>query len=709
MKIRHLAVASLAAAALCEALAAQQPAAQQPDVHFSDPANLAGERISPRDGRELPIDQGARGLEQMVRRLNTRASVLNIVAHPDDEDGGMLTLCSRGLGARVADLSLTRGEGGQNAMTGDFEDALGLLRTQELLANDRYTGVSQMFGTEVDFGFSKTKAETFDKWTHQRVLYDAVRAIRIFRPLILTSTWIGGVTDGHGQHQVSGQIAQEAFLAAADPNVFPEMIREGILPWKPLRVYARVPHSAITANGLFDYATDQYVPAEFHNYVTGATSRSAPSADVLLQEGKTDPLLSATGEAPVSYLQFARRGLAEQKSQMGQGMRGAPHGEHQVAFHLYGDSTGAPTPTAQSDDLFTGIDTSVASLATLAPHIPGAAQPIAQLAQQIQSLTQSFNPAQPAAVAPALASALSGLNTYLATLEATSAPAEEKANLQHELRIKQAQLQQALALSLGLSLDATAPSAQQLQNTPLTVYRHARAKLQRNERSSHRIATQRRRRRHALRRRLHNPRPPRTGLAHRAGFARLLLTHQHRSPGLHPQRPHTTQRSARSSGARGLGKPHGGQRHAPPWQRRTHGRAAAPDRPARQRAVSYRHAASAAAAASLPPARLRAPREPKRAARHAPSCVERYSQRRQQHLAHLYAPAARHTRRSHHRGLLSPRAGNNGSGRLSSRRLRQPAAHQPLHARNPAHRARGPQAALQTPHRLPSRYRRCRS
>ena len=114
---------------------------------FNDPANLRGERVRPRDGRELPVDQGASGLQQLLRKLNTRASILNIVAHPDDEDGGMLTYLSRGQGARVAMLTLTRGEGGQNLMSGDFEDALGLIRTQELLAADRYMGVDQFFGT----------------------------------------------------------------------------------------------------------------------------------------------------------------------------------------------------------------------------------------------------------------------------------------------------------------------------------------------------------------------------------------------------------------------------------------------------------------------------------------------------------------------------------------------------------------------------------
>ncbi len=276
--------------------------------HFTDPANLAGERPRPRNGRELPIDGGlgpdgkpdnALGLAQMLRKLNTRASLMLIVAHPDDEDGGMLTYYSRGLGARVAVLTLTRGEGGQNQMTGDFEDALGLLRTQELLSADRYMGVdTQMFGTEVDFGFTKTKAEAFQKWNHERVLYDAVRAVRIFRPLVIAAVFSGAVTDGHGQHQVSGQIAQEVFKAAGDPNVFPELTREGILPWQPLKVYARVPFSRVTAQGLYDYATGQTVPAEFTNYVTGQTFTTEPSADVTINEGATDPLLTYKRHQP---------------------------------------------------------------------------------------------------------------------------------------------------------------------------------------------------------------------------------------------------------------------------------------------------------------------------------------------------------------------------------------------------------------------------
>ena len=62
----------------------------------------------------LPPDTGAAGLKQMLSRLQTTARLMQTTAHPDDEDGGMLTLESRGHGVRTLLMTLTRGEGGQN-------------------------------------------------------------------------------------------------------------------------------------------------------------------------------------------------------------------------------------------------------------------------------------------------------------------------------------------------------------------------------------------------------------------------------------------------------------------------------------------------------------------------------------------------------------------------------------------------------------------
>jgi LmbE family N-acetylglucosaminyl deacetylase len=460
------------------ALAALLTASASAQTTFTDPANLRGERVAPRTGRELPIDQGPSGLQQLLRKLNTRASLMLIVAHPDDEDGGMLTFYSRGLGARVADLSLNRGEGGQNLMTGDFEDALGLLRTQELLSADRYFDADQFFGTEVDFGFSKTKEESFAKWTHERVLYDVVRAIRIYRPLVIASVFIGGVTDGHGQHQVAGQITQEAFKAAGDPNVFPELTREGILPWQPLKVYARVPMQAISPQGLFDYATGQYAPAKFTNYVTGEVTTTTPSVDVTVHEGKIDPLLGPHRaiEDFVSYVQFARQGLGLQKTQISGNQRIPPPGAFDVNYHRYGSMLPPSHQKMQEDSFFDGIDVTLAGIAELAPTaFPELHASLAKIQADINVATDHLDLNDLGKVTPTLAEALRACTSLLDDVSSSRLSEVQKENVLHELRIKRVQLNDALALSLGLTLDATATGANQIALSPVSIWTQIRS------------------------------------------------------------------------------------------------------------------------------------------------------------------------------------------------------------------------------------------
>src|SRR5579864_9852448 len=101
--------------------------------------------------QEIAVNRGAAAVWQSLKKLHTRASLIMITAHPDDEDGGMLTYESRAQGARVALLTLNRGEGGANVMSSDYFDALGLVRTEELLAADRYYGVQQSWTRVVDY------------------------------------------------------------------------------------------------------------------------------------------------------------------------------------------------------------------------------------------------------------------------------------------------------------------------------------------------------------------------------------------------------------------------------------------------------------------------------------------------------------------------------------------------------------------------------
>src|SRR5262245_5864118 len=193
------------------------------------------------DAQVRPIyDTGAAGLVQLLQRLQTTASVLHTGAHPDDEDSAFLARAARSGSARVAYLSLTRGEGGQNIIGTELFDALGVIRTEELLQARRLDGGEQFFTRAFDYGFSKTRAEAAAKWNEREVLADVVRVIRMFRPLVIYSRWQGTPADGHGHHQFAGYITPLAFKAAADPNAFPEQLKEGLRPWQAKKLYRGV-------------------------------------------------------------------------------------------------------------------------------------------------------------------------------------------------------------------------------------------------------------------------------------------------------------------------------------------------------------------------------------------------------------------------------------------------------------------------------------
>lgn len=399
------------------------------------------------DSRPLQIDRGTAGLWQMILKLHTRASVLMVVAHPDDEDSGMLALESRGHGTRAMMLTLNRGEGGQNVMSDDFWDALGLVRTQELLSADRYSGVQQLFSSVADFGFSKTREETLALWGHDRVLADAVRVVRKTRPLIVTSVFVGGPTDGHGQHQVAGQIAQEVIAAAGDPNMFPDQIHAGLRPWTPLKMYARVPTFSITPKGIRDSATGKFFPVRFYDYIHKEWSDGLPSVDVEIPEGNFDPVLGA------SYLQIAREGLALQKSQ--NGGSGIPYaGPMKVPYHRYASQVPA---SGKEGSFFEGIDISLAGIASLAQGQPNdfLKDGLLKIDGFVDQAMHDFSLDHPEKVGPALAQGLRETNSLVAQVTASHLPEEAKYNILHELAIKQDQFQQAIAQSLGFSMQAT--------------------------------------------------------------------------------------------------------------------------------------------------------------------------------------------------------------------------------------------------------------
>ena len=215
-------------------------------------------------------DAGKLGEE--IAGLGTTARVLMIGAHPDDEDTQLIAWLAKARHVETAYLSLTRGDGGQNLIGNELGPALGMIRTEELLAARRIDGGHQYFTRAYDFGFSKTLEETLEHWPKDSILSDVVSVIRAFRPQVIISVWSGTPADGHGHHQYSGVIAREAFDAAGDTVRFPPSRLSDLDAWTPAKFY-RLRRNGSGASLAFDVG--EYAPLLGESYSEIATeSRS---------------------------------------------------------------------------------------------------------------------------------------------------------------------------------------------------------------------------------------------------------------------------------------------------------------------------------------------------------------------------------------------------------------------------------------------------
>jgi len=178
---------------------------------------------------------GAR-LERLLDRLLVVGNVLYVAAHPDDENTRLLAFLSNSMLLRTAYLSVTRGDGGQNLIGPELGPALGLIRTQELLAARSLDGADQAFTRARDFGYSKSPEESLAVWGHEAVLADVVLAIRRFRPDVVLTRFPLDWPDTHGHHTASARLAVEAFALAADPSYMPDAEHRRLGPWKAKRV-----------------------------------------------------------------------------------------------------------------------------------------------------------------------------------------------------------------------------------------------------------------------------------------------------------------------------------------------------------------------------------------------------------------------------------------------------------------------------------------
>jgi LmbE family N-acetylglucosaminyl deacetylase len=182
-----------------------------------------------------PSQPDAAHLLRSIERLQPAARVLYIAAHPDDENTRLLAWLVHDKKLRTAYLSITRGDGGQNLIGTEQGPALGLLRTQELLAARRTDGAEQFFTRARDFGYSKSHEETLRLWGQERILEDVVWIYRTFRPDVVVTRFHPDHLDTHGQHVASARLAVAALAAAADPAFAPEQVKRAGT-WKVRRV-----------------------------------------------------------------------------------------------------------------------------------------------------------------------------------------------------------------------------------------------------------------------------------------------------------------------------------------------------------------------------------------------------------------------------------------------------------------------------------------
>lgn len=400
----------------------------------------------PAQFRVQPVAEhpGDTALRLMLRKLDSIGTFMETTAHPDDEDNALLAKLGHGEGMRTVLVTATRGVGGQNEIGPEIFQALGVLRTEELLAAHRFDGAEQYFARAVDFGYSFSVEEAIEKWGHDEILGDFVRHIRTIRPDVIAGFVCGGPGGGQA-HQATARLTAEAFRAAADPLKFPEQIKEGLRPWQARRVFC----------------------TDASGFGPPAAGKARTPDLVTVEVSHFDPLLGR------SYAEIGSEARSMHKCQgMSQllllpGTTGFGTGgrTYRLQDTVMGQQGIAP-PT-----LFDGIDTSLGGLAAFAGPAPPAAltAAIAGIAESVHAATTAVAASGQAAAAPALAAGLTHVRTLRAGLGAMGLTGDARYEIDFRLAQKERQFQEGLVLSQGMRLEALADDGVVVGGQPVSV------------------------------------------------------------------------------------------------------------------------------------------------------------------------------------------------------------------------------------------------
>jgi GlcNAc-PI de-N-acetylase/alpha-galactosidase-like protein len=429
--------------------------------------------------------RGQVGLGLALRKLTTVGTFVHTTAHPDDENNAILALYARGQGMRVALVTATRGDGGQNEIGPELFDAIGVLRTEELLAAHRWDGAEQYFTRAVDFGFSFSPEETIQKWGHDEILGDFVRMIRTIRPDVMVTLPPSG-TGGGQHHMVSATLSFEAFTAAADPAKFPEQLRQGLRPWQVKKLYqpggggfgrfggpggpgGPGGRGGRGRGGPPSPAGTPPATAGRASATAGGDLPPPPPLDpnakyATIDTSGYDPLLGCTiGEVGGVAASMHK---CQGRSPI-QNFGGASGARYKLAATVIESQK-----NKDETSLFDGIDTSLASLLQY-----GGANPPAALRDGIAAITTSAINAQkafqssqnPAVTLPDLLAGLQAVRTLRNALPSYGLGDAAQYEIDFRLKRKHDQFQEAIILAHGLRMDAIADDGIVMGNQPVRV------------------------------------------------------------------------------------------------------------------------------------------------------------------------------------------------------------------------------------------------
>jgi LmbE family N-acetylglucosaminyl deacetylase len=306
-----------------------------------------------------PASEDRIALYQALLDLQNPWTVMCVAAHPDDEDGTSLIVMRHKYGAHTVSLFSTFGEGGQNAIGPELYEELGAIRARETMAAAEIQGSEPHFLGLKDFGFSKTRDEAFKFWGHEEALRRMVLEIRKLRPDVIITNH-STTSNDHGQHQATALMVVEAFDAAADPNKFPEQLKDGLKTWQVQRLFVR-------ARGNSQQNPDRQGAGQ--TIVTIDPNEKDPVRGVVYAEEALRALQqhATQGPWPKSFAEYANRFRAFS------GQTSAPTGQlPMIRYALVKSANGAAAvPAQESHNFLDGLQlpAEVAKLQT--PQIDG--------------------------------------------------------------------------------------------------------------------------------------------------------------------------------------------------------------------------------------------------------------------------------------------------------------------------------------------------